>query len=103
MKKRLTTIAIVLCAIMLLPSCKMRPKDVKRLQEQAEAGNLKSMEVLMCHGDGVAPDSLLQRYTDILAAAGNYKALTYKLTQESGGIPGARFPRPVQKRRRAHL
>lgn len=88
MKKILTTVAIVLCALLILPSCRMRPKDVKRLQEQAEAGNLKSMEVLMCHGDGVAPDSLLQRYTDILAAAGNYKALTYKLAQESGGNPG---------------
>lgn len=53
MKKRLTTIAVILCAIMLLPSCKMRPKDVKRLQEQAEAGN--------------------------------FKALTYKLVQESQG------------------
>lgn len=85
MKKILTTVAIVLCALLILPSCKMRPRDVKRLQEQAEAGNLKSMEVLMCHGDGVAPDSLLQRYTDILAVSGNYKALTYKLMQESQG------------------
>ena len=48
MKKIRSTIFIV------LPSCKMRPKDVERLQAQAEAGNLKSMEVLMCHGDGGA-------------------------------------------------
>lgn len=48
MKKIRSTIFIV------LPSCKMRPKDVERLQAQAEAGKLKSMEVLMCHGDGGA-------------------------------------------------
>ena len=79
------TIVIILSVLLLLPSCKMRPRDVERLQAQAEEGNLKSMEVLMCHGDGVAPEELLKRYTDILADAGNYKALTYKLMQERQG------------------
>lgn len=79
------TIVIILSVLLLLPSCKMRPRDVERLQAQAEDGNLKSMEVLMCHGDGVAPEELLKRYTDILADAGNYKALTYKLMQERQG------------------
>ena len=88
MKKIRSTIFIVLSVLLVLSSCKMRPKDVERLQAQAEAGNLKSMEVLMCHGDGVAPDSLLLRYTDILAAAGNYKALTYQLMQEQQGSMG---------------
>ena len=85
MKNKTTTIAVILAIILFLPSCKMRPKDVTRLQAEAEAGNLKSMEVLMCHGNGVAPDSLLLHYTDVLAKAGNYKALSYKLIQEQQG------------------
>lgn len=54
MKKIRSTIFIVLSVLLVLPSCKMRPKDVERLQAQAEAGKLKSMEVRMCHGDGGA-------------------------------------------------
>ena len=88
MKKIRTIIAAILSLFLLLPSCKMRPEDVTRLQEEAEAGNLKSMEVLMCHGDGVAPDELLLHYTDVLAAAGNYKALTYKYMRESQANAG---------------
>ncbi len=79
-----TIVAILFISVLLVAyfGRKMRPEDVQRLQAEAEAGNLKSMEVLMCHGDGVAPDALLLRYTDILAAAGNYKALAYKYMQE---------------------
>lgn len=72
--------------IVLFPHARrMRPKDMERLQAQAEAGNLKSMEVLMVHGDGVVPDSLLRHYLEVLADAGNYKALTYKFIQENKG------------------
>ena len=88
MKNKTTTIAVILAIILFLPGCKMRPKDVTRLHAEAEAGNLKSMEALMCHGNGVASDSLLMRCMDVLADAGNYKALSYKLIQEKKGNAG---------------
>lgn len=49
-------IIVILTAVMcLLPSCKMRPRDVERLKAEADAGNFKSMETLMCHGDTLVP------------------------------------------------
>lgn len=78
----IVTIAAVMC---LLPSCKMRPRDVERLTAEADAGNRKSMETLMCHADTLVSKDLLLHYMDILAEEGNYKALTYKYMQENGG------------------
>lgn len=79
-------IIIILTAVMcLLPSCKMRPKDVERLKAEADAGNLRSMETLMCHGDTLVSKELLTHYMDVLADEGNFKALTYKYMQENGG------------------
>lgn len=81
-------IVILTAAMCLLPSCKMRQKDVERLKAEADAGNFKSMETLMCHGDTLVPRELLTHYMDVLAEGGNYKALTYKYMQESGGAAG---------------
>ena len=68
----LFVVLAVFVFIVLFPHARrMRPKDMERLQAQAEAGNLKSMEVLMVHGDGVVPDSLLRHYLEVLADAGN--------------------------------
>lgn len=78
-------IIIITAVICLLPSCKMRPKDVERLRAEADAGNSKSMETLMCHADTLIPKELLLHYTDKLADEGNFKALTYKYMQENGG------------------
>ena len=78
-------LAIFVFIVLFPQTRRMRPKDVERLQAEAEAGNLKSMEVLMAHGDGVAPDSLLMHYTEVLAKAGNYKALAFKFMQENKG------------------
>lgn len=78
-------IVILAAAMCLLPSCKMRPKDVERLKAEADAGNFKSMETLMCHADTMVSQALLLHYMDLLADEGNYKALAYKYMQENGG------------------
>lgn len=78
-------IFIITAAMCFLPSCKMRPKDVERLKAEADAGNSKSMETLICHGDTLVPKELLLHYMDVLADEGNFKALTYKYMQENGG------------------
>ena len=83
MKKLLCPIAVLILACLVLPSCKMRTKDVERLKAEIEQGNLKSMEVYAVKADEkqITPEQL-DEYLAILSKNGNFMALTISFTTE---------------------
>ena len=82
MKKAFHAIAVLILMCFLLPSCKMRPKDAVRLKAEAEAGNMKSMEMLAVYGDTLVSATERNHYLDILVKNGNYRALAAKYSEE---------------------
>ena len=82
MKKAFHAIAVIILTCSLLPSCKMRPKDAVRLKAEAEAGNMKSMEMLAVYGDTLVSASERDHYLDMLAKNGNYRALSARYSEE---------------------
>ena len=82
MKKVLRAIAVLILTCSLLPSCKMRPKDAVRLKAEAEAGNMKSMEMLAVYGDTLVSASERNHYLDMLVKNGNFRALSARYSEE---------------------
>ena len=82
MKKTIHAIAVLILTCALLPSCKMRPEDAVRLKAEAEAGNLKSMEMLAAYGDTLVSASEHNHYMDVLVKNGNFKALGGRYSEE---------------------
>ena len=101
MKKLLCPIAVLILACLVLPSCKMRTKDVERLKAEIEEGNLKSMEVYAVKADEkqITPEQL-KEYLAILSKHGNFMGLTISFTTEcyEKGKTGNGQWEPVYKR-----
>ena len=101
MKKLLFPIAVLVLVCLILPSCKMRTKDVGRLKAEIEQGNLKSMEVYAVKADEkqITPEQL-NEYLAILSKHGNFMALTISFTNEcyEKGKTGNGQWEPVYKR-----
>ena len=82
MKKVFHAIVVLVLTCSLLPSCKMRPEDAVRLKAEAEAGNLKSMEMLAANADTLISASERNHYMDVLTENGNFRALSGRFSEE---------------------
>ena len=82
MKKVFHAIVVLVLTCSLLPSCKMRPEDAVRLKAEAEAGNLKSMEMLAANSDTLISASERNHYMDVLTENGNFRALSGRFSEE---------------------